>query len=381
MAKRDYYDVLGVGRNADPATIKSAYRKLAKQYHPDRNAGDSSAEARFREATEAYDVLRDDQKRAAYDQFGHSAFDGNGRAGGGFAGGFDSAGFSAFGDINDIFNAFFGGEARSSGRQRGSQASRGEDLRYDIEISLEEAFSGAARNIAIATAVACATCNNSGATPGTKPDTCDTCGGAGQVRRQQGFFSVLRTCPACRGEGEVITSPCKKCSGTGRVEKNKSLTIKIPAGVDSGTQMTVAGEGHAGIRGGKAGNLYIIIHVSDHALFIRDGNNLLLQVPVPMTKAALGGEIDIPTLDGKLARVSIEPGTQSDHTLRLRGKGMPQLQASGAGDMLVDIQVEVPSRLTAKQKQLLHEFATASDAHNPQVDEFHNRIKQFFQRK
>lgn len=385
MAKRDYYEVLGVGKSADPATIKSAYRKMAMKYHPDRNGGDSKAEARFREATEAYDVLRDQQKRAAYDQFGHSAFDGygNGGAGGGFsgfhqgAGGFDSAGFAAF---DEIFSTFFGGGHRGQARGR-HEAASGENLRYDIEVTLEEAFHGSTRQIKVPIYQPCQKCNNTGVAGGGEAVTCDTCQGVGQVRRQQGFFSILRTCPKCHGAGEIISNPCRSCGGDGRVQKDKTIQIKIPKGVDSDTRMTIRGEGHAGLRGGEAGNLYVMIHLTPHELFIRKSNTLTLKVPIPMTTASLGGDVDIPTLDGKLARVTIAAATQSGDILRLRGKGMPNLQGRGSGDMLVEIEVETPSRLTSQQKQWLTSFAENEKQQNPRVLDFANRTKQFLQKK
>ena len=382
MAKRDYYQVLGVGKSADPATIKSAYRKLAMKYHPDRNGGDSTAEARFREATEAYDVLRDQQKRAAYDQFGHSAFDaaGNGAGFGGFqhAGGFDAAGFDTF---DEIFSTFFGGGHRTRGGHDRESATPGEDVRYDMEVSLEEAFSGCSRQITLGVYQGCVPCNNTGVAGGGQPSVCETCNGVGQIRRQQGFFSILRACPKCQGAGKIISDPCKTCGGDGRTRKNKTIKIKIPPGVDTDTRMTIRGEGHAGVRSGLAGNLYVMIRVTPHPLFTRRGNTLALSVPVAMTTAALGGDVDIPTLDGKLARVAVAPGTQSGEVLRLREKGMPHLHGRGTGDMLVEIEVETPSRLTAQQQQLLREFAEGEIQHHPRVQEFASRTKQFFQNK
>ena len=380
MAKRDFYDVLGVNRDADEKTIKSAYRKLAMKYHPDRNPDDSVAEDKFREATEAYDVLKDDQKRAAYDRMGHAAFDQNGGfGGGGFGGGGFGGGAGGFSDIFDeMFSDFMGGR----GGGRGGRANtKGSDLRYDMDISLEEAFHGDNKTITIPVATRCESCDGSGAEPGSSPVNCGTCGGHGKVRAQQGFFTVERTCPACHGQGQTISSPCGGCGGQGRVQKNRTLNVNIPAGVDTGTRIRLSGEGEAGLRGGGAGDLYIFINVAGHELFDRDGSNLLLTMPVPMTTAALGGTIDVPNLDGKIARVTIQPGTQAGHRLRLKGKGMPGLQGRARGDLYVDIHVETPVNLTGKQKDLLTEFAENSKKQNPESTSFMNRIKNMFSDK
>lgn len=375
MAKRDFYDVLGVGRDADGKTIKSAYRKLAMKYHPDRNPDDAAAEEKFREATEAYDVLKDDQKRAAYDRMGHAAFEQGGGFGGGGAG-FGGAGFGGggFSDIFDeMFSDFMGG--RGGGRRANT---KGSDLRYDMEITLSEAFEGDNKTISIPVASACEPCEGSGAAPGSTPTTCGTCGGHGKVRAQQGFFTVERTCPSCQGQGQTISSPCTSCGGQGRVQKNRTLNVNIPAGVDTGTRIRLSGEGEAGLRGGGAGDLYIFINVLSHELFEREGTNLLLTMPVPMTTAALGGTIDVPNIDGKMARVTIQPGTQSGHRLRLKGKGMPGLQGRARGDLYVDIHVETPVNLTGKQKDLLKSFAEDSGKQNPESESFMNRIKKMF---
>ena len=375
MSKRDFYDVLGVGRDADEKEIKGAYRKLAMKYHPDRNPDDPVAEEKFREATEAYDVLKDDQKRAAYDRMGHAAFEQGGGFGGGGAG-FGGAGFGGggFSDIFDeMFSDFMGG--RGGGRRANT---KGSDLRYDMDITLAEAFEGDNKTISIPVASTCEPCDGSGAAPGSTPTTCGTCGGHGKVRAQQGFFTVERTCPSCQGQGQTISSPCSSCGGQGRVQKNRTLNVNIPAGVDTGTRIRLSGEGEAGLRGGGAGDLYIFINVLSHELFERDGTNLLLTMPVPMTTAALGGTIDVPNIDGKMARVTIQPGTQSGHRLRLKGKGMPGLQGRARGDLYVDIHVETPVNLTGKQKDLLKSFAEDQDKQNPESESFMNRIKKIF---
>jgi molecular chaperone DnaJ len=374
MAKRDFYEVLGVSKDADGKTIKSAYRKLAMQYHPDRNPDDKSAEDKFREATEAYDVLKDDQKRAAYDRMGHAAFDqsaGFGGGAGGFGAGFGAGGFSDI--FDEMFSDFMGG--RGGGRKANT---KGADLRYDLDISLEEAFHGDNKTITIPVAIRCETCDGSGAAKGSSPVNCGTCGGHGKVRAQQGFFTVERTCPACQGQGQTISSPCGDCGGQGRVQKNRTLNVNVPAGVDTGTRIRLSGEGEAGLRGGAPGDLYIFINIYGHELFDRDGTNLLLTMPVPMTTAALGGTVDVPNLDGKRARITIQPGTQSGHRLRLKGKGMPGLQGRARGDLYVDIHVETPVNLTKKQKELLEEFSSDSKKQNPETTSFMNRIRNMF---
>ena len=374
MAKRDFYEVLGVSKDADGKTIKSAYRKLAMQYHPDRNPDDKSAEDKFREATEAYDVLKDDQKRAAYDRMGHAAFDqsaGFGGGAGGFGAGFGAGGFSDI--FDEMFSDFMGG--RGGGRKANT---KGADLRYDLDISLEEAFHGDNKTITIPVAIRCETCDGSGAAKGSSPVNCGTCGGHGKVRAQQGFFTVERTCPACQGQGQTISSPCGDCGGQGRVQKNRTLNVNVPAGVDTGTRIRLSGEGEAGLRGSAPGDLYIFINIYGHELFDRDGTNLLLTMPVPMTTAALGGTVDVPNLDGKRARITIQPGTQSGHRLRLKGKGMPGLQGRARGDLYVDIHVETPVNLTKKQKELLEEFSSDSKKQNPETTSFMNRIRNMF---
>ena len=378
MAKRDFYEVLGVQKGADAAAIKSAYRKLAMKHHPDRNPNDKKAEEKFREAAEAYDVLKDEQKRAAYDQFGHAAFQGNSGGGGGRRGG-GFSGFSGggFGDIfDDMFSDFMGGGRGRGGRR--SQNRQGSDLRYDLSVTLEQAFQGCTEKISVPIPTTCDACSGTGANKGSKPKTCPTCDGHGKVRAQQGFFSVERSCPKCHGQGEIISDPCASCGGQGRVQKNKSLNVNIPQGVDTGTRIRLSGEGGAGLRGGVAGDLYIFVQVETHDLFVRDGNNLFMTMPVPIFKAILGGSVDIPSLDGKMARVTLEEGTQSGHRLRLKGKGMPGLQGRGRGDMYVDIHVETPVNLSAKQKGLLKEMEKAGNNQNPESDSFVNRIKKMF---
>ena len=373
MSKRDYYDVLGVGRDADERQIKSAYRKLAMANHPDRNPDDEAAAERFREATEAYDVLKDDQKRAAYDRLGHAAFEqggGGGFGGGGFGGGgFGGGGFS---DIFDqMFNEFAGG------RQSGGSNRQGSDLRYDMDVTLEEAFSGTQKDITLTVAAGCETCHGTGAAKGSEPTSCGTCHGVGKVRQQQGFFTLERTCPACQGQGEIISDPCSDCHGQGRLDKTQTLSVNIPKGVDTGTRIRLSGKGEAGTRGAPAGDLYIFVNIRPHNIFERDGERLFTSVPLPMTIAALGGTIDVPTISGKMARLTIEAGTQSGRKFRMRGKGMPALRGSQFGDQIVEIQVETPTDLTARQKELLQEFQEAGDT-SPKAKSWYDRVKNLF---
>ena len=370
MSKRDYYDVLGVEKNADDKAIKSAFRKLAMANHPDRNQGDEAAEQRFREANEAYDVLKDPQKRAAYDRMGHAAFDQAAGGGGGFGGGgFGGGGFS------DIFDQMFSEFSRGA---RGGQADRaGNDLRYDLNVSLEEAFSGVQRDVTVNVPVGCDSCEGSGASDGSHPQTCGTCGGSGRVRAQQGFFAVERTCHACQGMGQVISDPCRSCGGEGRVMQNKVLSVSVPAGVDTGTRIRLSGKGEAGLRGGPPGDLYIFISVDPHPILDRDGADIMCRIPVPMTTAALGGAIEVPTVEGRLARLTIEPGTQSGRRFRMRGKGMPVLRRNTRGDQIVEVQVETPTNLTKKQKDLLTQFADAGDT-SPETDSFLKRVRRIW---
>ena len=378
MAKRDYYEVLGVSRGASADEIKKAYRGKAKELHPDRNKDKPDCEAQFKEVNEAYDVLKDDTKKAAYDRFGHGAFDGSmggGPRGGGAYGNGDFA--SAFSDVfEDLFGDFMGGRGGGpGGRQR---ASRGSDLRYNLRVTLEEAFKGVQKAINVPTSVACGTCNGTGAEGGAEPQACPTCSGMGKVRAQQGFFTVERTCPTCGGLGQIIKNPCKVCHGAGRVEKDRSLSVNIPAGVETGTRIRLAGEGEAGMRGGPAGDLYIFIEVKEHALFQRDGVHLYCRVPVAMTAAAMGGEVEVPTIDGGRSRVKVPAGTQTGKQLRLRGKGMPALRGGGSGDMLIEIAVETPVNLTSRQKDLLREFQDLSKDNNPEESSFFSKVRSFW---
>jgi molecular chaperone DnaJ len=372
MAKRDFYETLGVSRGASDAELKSAFRKAAMQCHPDRNPGDKAAEIRFKEVNEAYQILSDGQKRAAYDRFGHSAFDGGG---GGFGGMGMGEGFAS--SMADIFDDLFGdvmGRRRSSGRERGS------DLRYNMEISLEEAYSGKTASLKVPTSVTCEACSGSGAKPGSKPKTCATCGGQGRVRAQQGFFAIERTCPTCQGRGEMIDNPCSACSGAGRVSRERSLSVNIPAGVEDGTRIRLAGEGEAGMRGGPPGDLYIFLAIKPHPFFQRDGADLYCRVPISMVKAALGGEIGVHTLDGGEARVKVPEGTQSGRQFKVRGKGMPVLRARDFGDLYIQANVETPQSLTRRQRELLQEFeAESSSRTQPEASGFIARMKEFFE--
>ncbi len=368
MSKRDYYEVLGVDKNADEKALKAAYRKLAMANHPDRNQGDAGAEERFREASEAYEALKDPQKRAAYDRMGHAAFEQG-------AGGFGGGGFSAAGGFSDIFDQMFSEfSGGSGGRQRDHS---GNDLRYDMSITLEQAFAGLQKDVSITVPASCDKCSGTGAASGSKPSTCGTCGGAGRVRAQQGFFAVERTCHACQGMGQVISDPCRSCGGDGRLQKTKTLSVSIPSGVDTGTRIRLSGKGEAGIRGGSAGDLYIFVNVEQHSIFMRDGTNLHARVPVPMTVAALGGAIDVPTIEGKMARLTIEAGTQTGRKFRLRGKGMPALRRGNPGDQIIEVQVETPTNLSKKQKELLEAFSQSGTT-SPESDSFLERVKRIW---
>jgi len=379
MAKRDYYEVLGVAKGASADEIKKGYRTKAKELHPDRNADKPDAEAQFKEANEAYEVLKDADKKAAYDRYGHAAFEGGmgggGRPGGGFGGGQGDFS-SAFSDVfDDLFGDFMGQRGGGGG---GRRAARGSDLRYNLRISLEEAYSGLQKSINVPTSVPCDGCEGSGAEGGAEPTTCPTCSGMGKVRAQQGFFTVERTCPTCSGMGQTIKNPCKICRGAGRVEKERSLSVNIPAGVETGTRIRLAGEGEAGMRGGPSGDLYIFIEVQEHELFDRDGPNLFCRVPVSMSTAALSGTIEVPTIDGGRGRVSIPSGSQSGRQMRLRGKGMPALRGKGVGDMIIELAVETPVNLTSKQKELLREFEELSSENNPESSSFFSSVKTFW---
>ncbi len=373
MAKADYYEVLGVDRGAADGELKSAFRKMAMKYHPDRNPDNPEAEQRFKEVNEAYDVLKDSQKRAAYDRFGHEAFE-NGMSGA--SGGPGFAGFGA--GFSDIFDEMFG---EFTGARRSSSANgRGADLRYNMGISLEEAFSGRETEIKVPAAVSCDACSGSGAEGGSRPSNCSTCQGRGRVRAQQGFFTIERTCGTCGGAGQVIDNPCRTCRGSGRVQKEKSLSVKIPAGVEDGTRIRLAGEGEAGARSAPSGDLYIFLSINEHQLFKRDGANIYCRVPLPMTTAALGGYIEVPTLEGARARVTINPGTQTGTQFRLRGKGMSILRSRARGDLYVEASVETPVNLNKNQKKLLEEFAEGqNESTSPQSSGFFNKVKGFWE--
>ena len=372
MSKQDYYELLGVDRSADAAALKSAYRKLAMQYHPDKNPGDNAAENKFKEVSEAYEILKDAQKRAAYDQFGHSAFEngGMGNGGGGFHG-FESSGFS------DIFEDLFG---MGGGRRRDPNASsRGADLRYNLTITLEDVFHGKSEKIKIPTEIACNTCDGSGAKDGTKPSACTTCNGIGKVRSQQGFFMVERTCPSCQGQGLVIENPCSDCHGSGKKKKHKTLDVKIPAGVEEGTRIRLTGEGKAGARGGQSGDLYIFIEIEYHPIFQRDGTTVYCEVPIPMTTATLGGRIEIPTIGGKKAEVKITAGTPTGKRFKIPGKGMPIINRDIYGDMVIEARVETPVNLNKKQKEMLRAFADeCGDNVSPEASGFFNKVKELW---
>lgn len=378
MAKRDYYEVLGVARDAGEEDLKKAYRKLAMQYHPDRNQGNKDAEARFKELNEAYDVLKDAEKRAAYDRFGHAAFEaaGGGPGGGGFAGG------NPFGGaFEDIFEEMFGG--LRGGRGGRGPVGRGADLRQAVEVTLEEAFAGAKKTIRVPSSVACEACKGTGSEgPAAQASqTCGTCGGAGKVRAQQGFFLIERTCPTCSGTGRIIKNPCKVCGGQGRVQRDRTLSVSIPAGVEDGTRIRLSGEGEAGLRGAPAGDLYVDVAVKPHPIFQRDGANMFVRVPLRMTQAALGGAVEVPTVDGGRARVTVPAGTQTGDQFRLRGKGFSVLRSAARGDMYVQVAVETPQNLTKRQQELLAEFereAEKSGRSSPESEGFFAKVKDFW---
>ena len=377
MAKRDFYEVLGVAKGSSADEIKKAYRSKAKELHPDRNSGNPNAEGQFKEANEAYEVLKDAEKKAAYDRFGHAAFEGGGgRPGGGFGGGNQGDFANAFGDVfDDLFGDFMGGGGRGGGRQRNA---RGSDLRYNLKVTLAEAHSGLHKTLNLPTSAACGSCDGTGAEGGSEPSTCPTCSGMGKVRAQQGFFTVERTCPTCSGMGQIVKNPCNVCSGQGRVEKDRALSVNIPPGVETGTRIRLSGEGEAGMRGGAKGDLYIFIEVTEHRLFDRDGTNLQCRVPVAMSRAALGGDIEVPTIDGGRSRVKIPAGSQSGRQMRLRGKGMPALRGGQTGDMFIEMAVETPVNLTARQKEILKEFEDLSEDNNPEGKSFFSSVKSFW---
>ncbi|MEQ5775958.1 MULTISPECIES: molecular chaperone DnaJ [unclassified Thalassospira] len=379
MAKQDYYELLGVSKDASAAELKSAYRKMAVKFHPDKNPGDTAAEAKFKEVSEAYDVLKDADKRAAYDRFGHAAFEQGGAGGGGPFGGGGFGGFGGGGGgFADVFDEIFG--AMGGGGRRGASPNRGADLRYNMAISLEDAFNGKKSEITIPGSVQCDACDGSGAESGSQPVTCPTCNGHGKVRAQQGFFTIERTCPSCHGQGKIVKNPCKVCHGAGRVEKQKNLQVTIPAGVEDGTRIRLAGEGEAGAHNAPSGDLYIFLDIQPHRFFQREGANLLCRIPIPMTKAALGGTIEVPTIEGTRTRINIPAGTQSGQQLRLRGKGMTVLRSQARGDMFVEVSVETPVHLSERQKELLHEFDDISreEGSHPESEGFFSKMKEIW---
>ena len=374
MSKRDYYEVLGLSRGASGDEIKKGYRAKAKELHPDRNSDNPNAESMFKEVNEAYDVLKDADRKAAYDRYGHAAFEG-GMGGGGRPGGGPGDFSSAFSDVfDDLFGDFMGG-GRGNSRNR---ASRGSDLRYNLQVTLEDAYSGLQKSINIPTSVECGSCNGTGAEGGSEPTTCPTCSGMGKVRATQGFFTVERTCPTCSGIGQMIKNPCKNCGGQGRAEKDRALSVNIPAGVETGTRIRLSGEGEAGLRGGPSGDLYIFIEVREHDIFQREGGNLFCRVPVSMTSAALGGDIEVPTIDGGRSRVKIPSGSQSGRQMRLRNKGMPSIKSSQIGDMFIELAIETPVNLTSRQKELLREFEAMSEDNNPESKSFFSTVRSFW---
>lgn len=369
MAKRDYYEVLGVSKDVDAAELKKAYRRVAMKFHPDRNPDDPSAEEKFKEANEAYEILSDENKRASYDRFGHAGVDGQAGGGGGFSGG------GSFSDIfGDVFGDIFGG-----GRGGRGGPARGSDLRYNLELNLEDAVKGTSVQIKVPTLVSCKTCDGSGAKAGSKPVTCTTCGGHGQVRMQQGFFSVQQTCPSCRGRGTIIADPCRSCNGQGRVEETKTLQVKVPAGVDTGDRIRLSGEGEAGDAGGPAGDLYVQVHVREHNIFKRDGADLYCEVPIDFVDAALGGELEVPTLDGRV-KLKVPAETQTGKLFKLRGKGVTPVRGGGVGDLLCRVVVETPVNLTGKQKELLREFQNTMKGgkYSPKQSSWFDGVKKFF---
>ena len=373
MSKRDYYEVLGVSKNCSEAELKKAYRRAAQKHHPDRNQGNAGSEEKFKECKEAFEVLNDSHKRAAYDQFGHAGVDPS--MGAGF--GHGAAGAGGFNDIfGDVFGDIFGG-----GRGGGQRVYRGSDLRYNLDLSLEEAVAGTAVKIRVPTQVNCTACGGSGAKKGSSPTACTTCGGHGQVRMQQGFFSVQQTCPRCHGQGTIITDPCQSCHGKGRVEERKTLSVKVPAGVDTGDRIRLAGEGEAGEAGGPPGDLYVQVHVKEHPIFKREENHLFCEVPISFVTAALGGELEVPTLDGRVS-LKIPPETQSGRMFRMRGKGVRPVRGGPIGDLLCRVSVETPVKLNRRQKELLKEFAAEVDEggsrHSPQHTSWLDGVKKFF---
>ncbi|HVV28163.1 MAG TPA: molecular chaperone DnaJ [Rhizomicrobium sp.] len=377
MSKRCYYETLEVDRSVSGEALKSAYRKLAMKFHPDRNPGDHTAEIKFKEINEAYDVLKDEQKRAAYDRFGHAAFEGGQGAAWGAAGARAGNPFGDFaGTFSEVFEDFFG---EMMGGRRTRRQNRGQDLRYNLEITLEEAFSGRTAEIRVPTAVACDACSGSGVEPGHSAETCPTCGGHGKVRATQGFFTIERTCSSCRGAGRIIRHPCRACRGAGLVQKERTLNVDVPPGVEEGTRIRLSNEGAAGVNGGPPGDLYIFLSIAEHPLFQRDGHDLHCRAPVSFVTAALGGSIEVPTLDGGRAKVTIPEGTQPGRQFRLKGKGMPVLRSAQKGDLYVEMAVETPVKLSRRQKELLREFEAESQAGtHPEAEGFLSRLKEFW---
>jgi molecular chaperone DnaJ len=374
MAKTDFYELLGVTRSADDKVLKAAFRKLAMQYHPDKNPGDHTAEIRFKEVSAAYECLRDPQKRAAYDRFGHAAFE---NGGGGFPGDFAASMSDIF---DNIFGDMMGGGRRGTSQSRGGRE-RGADLRYNMEITLEEAHGGKTADIVVPTRVVCKTCSGSGSRPGASLKTCSTCEGHGRVRSAQGFFSIERTCPTCQGRGEVISDPCPECRGAGRTTEDRKLSVNIPAGIEDGTRIRLAGEGEAGLRGGPAGDLYIFLSIRPHEFFQRDGADIFCKVPISVTTAALGGQFEVPTIDGGRTKVKVPDGTQTAKQFRLKGKGMPVLRSPRVGDMYIQVVVETPQHLTRRQRELLEEFEqVSSPQNNPDSTGFFTRVRDFLER-
>ena len=385
MAKRDFYDILGVQKGADEKALKSAYRNQAKKLHPDANPNDKTMEGKFKELNEAYDILKDPQKKAAYDRFGHQAFEGGqaGRPGGaGFGPDFGNSMSDIF---EDLFGDFMGGQGGQAGQRGGRQrgrggtgAQRGSDLRYNLEVNLTEAFSGKTAQVRVPSSVSCEMCKGSGAKPGTQPKQCGTCAGAGVVRSQSGFFTVERACPTCAGRGQVIADPCMACGGQGRVTKERTLSVNIPSGVEDGTRIRLGNEGEAGLRGGPAGDLYIFLSLRPHGFFQREGADLFCKVPISMSVAALGGDIEVPTIDGKKARVTIPEGTQSGKQFRLKAKGMPVLRSAQFGDMYIQVSAETPVNLTRRQRDLLREFDKEARNNSPESEGFFAKAKAFW---
>lgn len=380
MAKHDYYQLLGVSRDASEEEIKKAFRKMAMKYHPDKNQGDEKAAAKFREANEAYEILKDPQKRAAYDQYGHAAFQhgGSGQGGGGF-GGFGGRGGVRPEDLGDIFGDFFSDFMGGRAASQPEVSARGSDLRYNLSVTLEEAFKGVSKDISFSALGKCNDCSGTGSSDGKAPSQCGNCHGSGRLRSQQGFFVIERTCHYCNGSGVMITNPCRSCRGEGRVSKSRKLEVNIPAGIEHEAKIRLSGEGEAGFRGGRSGDMYIFVTIKPHQFFRREGKNIYCKIPIKMTTAVLGGEIEVPTIEGSMAKVEIPAGTQQSHQLRLKGKGMPEVRGSSRGDMYLSVEVETPVNLTKKQKELLEEFdKECTHKSSPATESFFKKAKEFW---